>query len=54
MEKKDYTAVSLDYGTVHAVGKTEAWELSGQEEWVVLSLDGDLIVDGVVQAVDRS
>lgn len=53
-EPKGYTAISLDYGTVHAVGKTEAYEMTTQEEYVVLSPDGDLVQDGEVHAVDRT
>jgi DNA helicase TIP49 (TBP-interacting protein) len=54
VEKKDYTAISLEYGSVHAVGRTEAWEISSHEEYVVLSPEGDLVRDGEVHAVDRS
>ena len=53
-EPKDYTAISLDCGTVIAVGKTEAYEISSNEGYVVLSPDGDLVQDGEVHAVDRA
>lgn len=54
MEKKDHTAISLEYGTVLAVGRTEAFEMSSYDEYVILSPDGDLVQDGEVHAVDRA